>query len=369
MDIEAVYSQLDKKLLYLRLINLLYPAQDLRLKEQTDSFVRDISGIFDRVNSNIYFPNIEAEVLRADQLAQTMIDFWNDRFKPKIDVLQIGRDLAELLRQEPKLPAAGIQYKWLDERLDCSPLGLPADLPWHARIGISHHARTFSVEEYWLLEDAFFMLVSARRMMEQIKQLAQIFENSKRTDSETLGKLQFANPSVAAYSRLCVMSFYSFLEAFVNSVGYNYYLHHQNVLNDKAKEKLQGKKKGGFISLEYKISDYPKMICNLADAPINTSDPPQIKEPFKTLIYVIKELRDSSAHFSQNKAAIWKGPVEWLETAELSASTCLACAQEFWLACYPNGPLPMYLKELHSDFYLNRAEERLKYNSSTSFQI
>ena len=52
----------------------------------------------------------------------------------------------------------GVSYGWLAERFDCSRLHISDDIPYHARIGVGHHAGNAAVEEEFLIRDAFFML-------------------------------------------------------------------------------------------------------------------------------------------------------------------------------------------------------------------
>ena len=80
---------------------------------------------------------------------------------PKILLDAIADDFNTLCREDKELYLYGIEYRWLDERMDCSRMGLPPDLPWHARVGLAHHAGYQSIEEEFLLRDAFFMLESA----------------------------------------------------------------------------------------------------------------------------------------------------------------------------------------------------------------
>ena len=48
--------------------------------------------------------------------------------------------------------------------MDCSNMGFPEDLPSHARIGLGIHAGFGSIEEEFLLKDAFFMLILAEEV-------------------------------------------------------------------------------------------------------------------------------------------------------------------------------------------------------------
>lgn len=62
----------------------------------------------------------------------------------------------------------GVEFGWLNKLIDCSKLGISSDLPYHARIGIGHHAGTISVEEIFLLRDSFFLLLKAEETYNEL---------------------------------------------------------------------------------------------------------------------------------------------------------------------------------------------------------
>jgi len=117
-----------------------------------------------------------------------------------------------------------------------------------------------------------------------------------------------ANQNVAMYSRLSILTFFSFVEVFVNSVGYDFSLRNRDILRPKDVEILLGKKNARYISLEHKIEKFPSIIRPDKKTPIVLSDAKQVKEPFRTFIKEIKEIRDSSVHYVPQKQAIWRKP-------------------------------------------------------------
>ena len=46
----------------------------------------------------------------------------------------------------------------------------------------------------------------------------------------------------------------------MNNVGHDYYLRHVSSLGDVGRELLQGKRKGGFLSLEQKLEKFPEIL-------------------------------------------------------------------------------------------------------------
>lgn len=272
-----------------------------------------------------------------------------DRFKSiaplKVPLDQVATDFNSLFANKKEVYSYGIEYGWLHKRMDCSRMGLPNDLPWHTRIGIGHHAGRISIEELFLLHDAFFMLASAEESFADMNEVAD--KIGKQPEANIgLNEIYLANSNVAAYSRLCVVSFFSFIEAFVNSVGHNYYLQNQGSLSSSEIEILHGKKKGSFVSLEYKIEKFPSIIRVDRKSPLITLDSAQIKEPFKSFVQHIKQIRDASMHFAPSKEEIWKKPIDWIENARSASNLCTEAAKEFWKACYPDRNQPKYLEDL-----------------------
>ena len=158
-----------------------------------------------------------------------------ERFKSiaplKVSLNQVATDFNSLFANNKDVYSFGLEYKWLHERMDCSRMGFPNDLPWHTRIGIGHHAGRFSVEERFLLHDAFSMLASAEEAFINMNEIARkIDKQGQDSIPINLDGVYLANSDVAAYSRLCLISFFSFIEAFVNSIGYDFYSSHLTVL-------------------------------------------------------------------------------------------------------------------------------------------
>jgi hypothetical protein len=161
------------------------------------------------------------------------------------------------------------------------------------------------------------------------------------------------------YSRLCILVFFSFVEVFVNSVGYDFSLRNRNILSSKNIEILCGKKNGRYLSLEYKIEKFPSIIRPDGKSPIVLSDPKQVREPFITFIKEIKEIRDASLHYSPQKQAIWRKPDDWLDKAKSTSKLCLEVSLAFWRTCYPNRKGPEYLNGLDYAEHLDVARKRI----------
>jgi hypothetical protein len=288
--------------------------------------------------------------------------------KAPLDI--IAKDFNSLCAENRELYSFGIEYGWLDKRMDCSRMGFPKDIPWHTRLGIGHHAGKINIEERFLIHDAFFMLESAEESFANMNNyVEELKKQGKANVSDDINKLSLANSDVAAYSRLCLISFFSFVEAFVNSVGYDFSIRNSDSLSPEKLEMLNGRRKGRLISTEYKVEKFPSIIRADKKSPIIISDIAQIKEPFKTFFEETKLIRDSSVHYSPMKEAIWRKPLEWLENARLTSKLCIDVAREFWKACYPKQNQPHYLEELDYQQHLELARERLKTKNDMAFQL
>jgi hypothetical protein len=279
---------------------------------------------------------------------------------------KLATDFSTYYQNNPHCYTYGIEYGWLRNYLTCSKLGYPHDLPYQTRIGIGHHAGTLNIDEYFLLRDAFFLLLKAHESYDDMMKFSKKWEDQKLKGdlSEIKNTIGMANQNVAIFSRLSILSYFSFLESFVNSIGYDYSQINKLKLDPAEVKILHGEKKGHYISLEDKIEKIPIIIRKDKKPIIITSDPKQIKEPFKSLFGQIKELRDSSVHNSPLKESIWKRPEDWLKEADDASKNCLSAASLFWKACYPNSNGPSYLHNLEYEKCCNLAKETLNWKKN-----
>ncbi len=277
----------------------------------------------------------------------------------KRSVQEIAHDFRLLIKAEPDVWLFGIPCGWLSDRFDVSRLRQTEDLPVHARVGIGLHAGRVSVEEVGLLQDTFFLLVRARKSseaMERYAKLQRIEDSQKCLDG--YGGLNALNSSVCTYSRLGVLTAVAFVEALVNSIGWNEAATRCN-LSEQEKGELQGVRKGRYLNLESKIERIPRIIRPDKASPIVLSDEKQIREPFITFLREIKVVRDASMHCAPGKAPILHPPGKWLQLVELAVKHAVAVAREFWSACYPDRQQPMYLASLYYEGLQQEATDRL----------
>lgn len=354
-----IKSKLTAYLVYIQLMMSLIPKDKGGIKiTEVAFYLTEISNFLE--NSN------RTEIIKKGPTLISLLGKIVDNYKkfcpPKISIEEIALSFNEKYKINKDLYSWGLDYGWIQSVMDFSKIGFLEDLPFHAKIGIGHHAGFASVEEVYLLKDAFFMLVLAEESHKNMhNHAAKIKENYETKEPKALYKaLSLLNQNVATYSRLSILSFFSFVEAFVNSIAFDASLRKMDNISPQEEELLQGKKKGRFISLEFKMEKFPSIIRIDKRTPIVLSDPKQSREPFKSFFKRIKEIRDASVHFSPKKEPIWRKPDDWLEQAISTSKISLEVALEFWKACYPDSDGPLYLNKLVYEQNLQDARIRVE---------
>jgi hypothetical protein len=296
---------------------------------------------------------------------RTVLTRWAEpyeaRAKLKVPVARVAADFNLLCGVGADFWSFGISYGWLVERMDCANLPFPGDLPYHARIGVGHHAGFASIEEFYLLQDAFFMLVSAGDAYERMQARAGAIKKAARRVEwrVTHQQLTLGNLNVATFSRLGIVSAASFVESFVNSIGHDYTAKASGLSSDD-QNVLDGMDKNGrYLSLEKKLERVPAVIRTDRTSPIVLSDKNQEREPYTSFLKEVKPVRDAAMHYAPVKEAITRRPQEWLECVRRSLEVSVAVARDFWRSCYPKREPPHYLHSLDADKFLAEAKSRL----------
>ena len=291
-------------------------------------------------------------------LLDMLLGLTQQQLPPKIDWREIAADHWENCRASAFSLTNGVSYGWLADRFDCSRLRISDDMPYHARIGVGHHAGNAAIEEDFLVRDAFFMLAKCRLSLTRLERFRDELQTG-RIETERYKLVSLFNQNVATYARYAVFGFYSFVECFINSVGEDFIARNPNI-SSNVRELLRGKKDGRYLSVERKLEVFPSLIRSDGRRPIVLSDPAQICEPYGSFANQVKEIRDSAAHFAKNKAEIIVPPQAWEKRASDAAAVCLSVARGFWTACYPGRPLPLYLGQLDDARHVQIADQRAK---------
>jgi len=357
-DLEKRINETFDYAVYLHMVGNFVPNTDYKqIKEIVDS-VHD------------FLKNADSELIesRLPELKATLIKISNqfiEKFPLKCSMSEMATAWNGLFKNKDddyNVLSTGMSYGWLEQFMDLSNLYAYNYVPYHYRIGIFAHKGMGSIEENFLLNDSFSLLVKAqyyfdlllkfREILKKEESQGNVFTAEKRIQATDL------NLEVASSSRLTIVSFYSFIECFVNSIGYDYALRNTNIIDERTNELLNGMKNKGFLSLKSKIENFQKIIRKDKKAIINTTDEKQIKEPFKSFFENYEELRNASVHYSPRKECIWLKPHDWIEKANDFSKISIEVGILFWKSCFPELKEPDYLRQLDYVSLLDLAKNR-----------
>lgn len=356
--IEQIKSELKARWSFLHLVSALIP--NLLSKSEVSVFYRETGEWIDQAAESEIRSKAQAVIAKLDDLIQLT----SEKLPFKQDWRGIAAEHWERCRTGEFSFNNGVLCGWIVERFDCTSLHISDDMPYHARIGVGHHAGNAAVEEDFLLRDAFFMLAQCKAALVSLEGLGPELRVKRELSKEEYKRVSTLNQNVATYARYAVFGFYSFVECFLNSVGEDFVRRNPSILSAEQCEILRGMKNGRHISTERKIEMFPSIIRKDGMRPIIMTDRNQIAEPFKSFASDVKDVRDSTTHFATHKAAIVISPQAWEQRASGAAKTCMAVAREFWIACYPGRNLPLYLGELDEQRHTRIAQERVTSLSS-----
>lgn len=355
--IQAEVNEVIDYVVYLQIMGSFIPSSNFdQIKDivtSTNDFIRTSS----EQEIKMKLPELKKVLIKMSAL-------FLEKFPLKRELRKMTFEFNELFKEGNQVYSYGLEYGWLDKQMNLAELNFYADTPYHFRIGLGAHRGNGSIEEDFLIKDAFNIRVKA----EYFYSLLIDYGNKLKENEEKKGKIEFTKElynqiaeikfEVSAYSRLTIVSFYSFVEGFVNSVGHSYLLKNENFLIDKEIELLKGFKKGSFISLKSKMEKFQELIRQDKKVKIVVNDYKQMPQDFKLFFNYYEQLRNSAMHYSPLKETIWMKPKEWLDKAiefsELSTKVCLA----FWIACYPKSDGPTYIGKLDYNLHLKNAKER-----------
>jgi len=274
------------------------------------------------------------------------------KYPLKRTIDEIATDWNEKFKTDKEIFSNGIMIGWLEEQIDLINFYKYDYYPYHFKIGLVMHKNRGEIEEHFLLKDAFSCLIKAKNKLKLLDEYGQIQKDRfmekglSSFDSRTLDNLNIVKYEVALYSRIALVSFFSFLESFVNSIGFDYYYRYRKVLDRSVIEILNGHKKGRFLNIKTKIEKFQRIMRKDGIANIVLSDDSQIRDPFKTLFHEFEKLRNSSVHFTPEKTRIWLKPHDWVEKAEDLSKLTIHAALEIWKQCHETHKGPDYLGRL-----------------------
>lgn len=343
--------ELDHKFIYVRFC---YWLANLDNKEYVESLLEEIIiGL--KNNDNQYFSKC---ILKLNSIIEK-IDL---KLKPRVDLDIIVYNISK--NSTKYNPSFGIPFGHLNELFDLEKSEIyPSGLPDHARVGFINHSSTHMVEELILLEDSFIFFSEAltyfdmyEKMMEEMVQ--SISDNDKKRFYELMTSIK---KNVILKCKRGVTSFYSFLESFVNSVGYDFAQNKSNALDEKQIAILEGykdSKRRNYLSLNDKIMKFSRIISGALHPPIdlNSKNAPDYSKFFFT---TLTEIRNSLMHYSPNKVPIAYKFDKWVNILVSTAQATLELSKDFWKASFPNRKYPEYLLDLDIEFLYNSSVKEL----------
>ncbi|WP_298141374.1 hypothetical protein [Flavobacterium sp.] len=287
-------------------------------------------------------------VIYTEKLEQYSSKIKN-KYPLKKDFTIIAKEWNDLFKKNKEVLSNGIEIGWLEQFFDLKHFYKYDYYPYHFKIGLVTHKNKGEIEERFLLEDSFKSLYKAEKYFNLLNNYAQKQkaihkkQGMIKFDNETLSDLNIIKFEISFYSRLTIISFYSFLECFVNSIGFDIFYRRKDILTEDEKNILKGSKKGRFLNLKFKIEAYQKIIRSDKTAKIVLSDDYQISEPFKTIFNVYEDLRNSSVHYSPEKTKIWIKPDDWFLKAQEFSKLTVEASMLIWNICHETKKGPDYL--------------------------
>jgi hypothetical protein len=330
----------------------------------------DFRQIKDVVTSTHDFIKTSSEEEVAEKLPELrivvtkMTSLFMTKFPLKRHLRDITTEFNAFFKSGNDVYSLGIEFGWLDAQMDLTELSLYKDMPYHCRLGLGAHKGNASIEEDFLLKDAFNIRVKAEYyqnlLLEYGKKLkdAEEKKGKKEFTQELYNQITDIKFEISAHSRLTIVSFYAFVESFVNSVGHSYLTKNADSLSESDKELLSGFKKGRFLQLKSKIEKFQSLIRPDKKVKIVVSGDGQIPADFKVFFDYYEQLRNSAMHYSPIKERIWMRPQEWIDKATEFSKLSMKVSLEFWTACYPDSDGPEYLGKLNESLHLDKANKR-----------
>lgn len=350
-------NELIDHLIYLQIMGSFVPSADFRQIKEIVTSTHDFIKISNKEEIKNRLPELRDVLTKMTSLFMV-------KFPLKRELRKVTTEFNDFFKSGNDVYSYGLEFGWLDAQMDLRELNFYNDTPYHYRIGLAAHKGNGSIEEDFLLKDAFNVRVKA----EYYQNLLLDYGKKLKDNEEKKGKKEFTQEiyhkitnikfEVAAHSRLTIVSFYAFVEGFVNSVGYSYLTKNADLLTEPEKELLSGFKKGRFLPLKSKIEKFQTLIHLDKQAKIIVSDEAQIPEDFRRFFDYYEQLRNSAMHYSPIKERIWMRPQEWIDRAIEFSKLSVKVSWDFWKACYPNSDGPEYLGKLDYELHLNKANKR-----------
>lgn len=280
-------------------------------------------------------------------------------YPPKLPIEEIADKFCSLKKMEDVLNT-GVTFGFLNELMDLTKLQWYPDTPFHYRIAIGPLKGNGGIEEEFLIKDAFSLLKKAEANYELLELASASLSHRNQPDILTHRYVTDIKYDVANYSRQSVLTFFSFIECLVNSIGFDYLYRHEKNLAENQVHALKGLQKNGrYMSLKNRIETLQTIIRRDAKIVLKVTDIEQRTEAFRSFFDQFEALRNASVHYSPIKQRIWLGPNDWIQKARSFCDIALNVGNEIWKACYPDSDGPLYMGKLNKQKQLELAIDRM----------
>ncbi len=357
---ERLWEKLRDRISYIELMTLM-------LKQKPDKF-KERLGLIQRIQE---FLTYTSDSIKTDRILEYLKEIQSDIESlqifcpPKESIEIIGekwiRYRQVLEKKENSFDVNGVEFGWVESLVTLPYSENDFSAPYHSRVGIGRNAGRLFVEEMQLLRDAFLYFALAERSFKKIKEFYTTKNGQLYTDANReIDSIMKENISSAC--RIAIITFFNFVEVFVNSIGNDFLKRNGDKLEVKQKNILRGfDQKGKYIGLDYKMEHYSNIIRGKEDWLIILKDEKQRKEPFLTFFTKIKEWRDSYIHYSPDKVTFFKKNDEFLNDVRITSEISIQTASSFWKVCYPSRKLPGYLENLDYDKCIEKGRKEVNY--------
>lgn len=151
-------NRLNNKLIYVQLLFSLTPKEyggvaNSEVKEMIQDLYNWIKNSTDE--------ELSKKENQVNEFLDSIIDKYKDKFENIKDIDTIANEFNSFFKCNKNVYSKGVEYGWLIETFNHLKLPYPNYLPYQTKIGLGVHAGKISVEEEFLLKDAFYLLVKA----------------------------------------------------------------------------------------------------------------------------------------------------------------------------------------------------------------
>ncbi|MBD3214689.1 MAG: hypothetical protein GF311_18910 [Candidatus Lokiarchaeota archaeon] len=355
VDFETLKTNLKYRLFYIMFVDLFNPTI---YEGPLDDYIGNMKlsfGLIEKLseeNYDQYFPIISGPM-------EAQIKDYQKFCIPKKPIEEIGKfyyDNEEIFFSEEGKFNGAIEFKHIKDFFNSKNF-LPQGLPDHALIGIKDNASAFFIEENFVLDDAFYFLGSAEKLVE--------FYSNKFGDSEVKWKnqdTQNIKNNICSNSRAAIQIFNNFVECFLNSIGYDYFSRNKDSLTSEQESiLLKGKRPHrNYLSLKRKIVKVLDIVCSDESLKLRWNRDYPMSEPYTSFFEFTRQLRILLVHPGPVRQGMFQSPAEWYKKALGCGKICMEVSQDLWTRCYPEREFPEYLGFLDFDKNLKNAYKRVE---------